>query len=254
MAEEYNKSQDRGYEGKAGEYEEGSGARAAECGEIKDRGLFDFLGKKEAEKPQEEVIVTEFEKVKVSDHEAPHPHHHEPESYKVEQEEDKEKKHGSLLEKLHRSDSSSSSSSDEEEGEGGEKKKKKKEKKGLKEKICGDHDQKVEDTAVPVEKIYEEPTHEEKKEEEKKGFLEKIKEKLPGQQKKPEEIPASYDDQQCHAQHAEPAEPAGVGCEPKEKKGILEKIKEKIPGYHPKTEEEKEAIKEKEKEKETSSY
>ncbi|KAI5353612.1 hypothetical protein L3X38_006506 [Prunus dulcis] len=254
MAEEYNKSQDRGYEGKTGEYEEGSGARAAECGEIKDRGLFDFLGKKEAEKPQEEVIVTEFEKVKVSDHEAPHPHHHEPESYKVEQEEDKEKKHGSLLEKLHRSDSSSSSSSDEEEGEGGEKKKKKKEKKGLKEKICGDHDQKVEDTAVPVEKIYEEPTLEEKKEEEKKGFLEKIKGKLPGQQKKTEEIPASYDDQQCHDQHAEPAEPAVVGCEPKEKKGILEKIKEKIPGYHPKTEEEKEAIKEKEKEKETSSY
>lgn len=255
MAEEYNKSQDREYEGKAGEYEEGSGACAAECGEVKDRGLFDFLGKKEAEKPQEEVIVTEFEKVKVSDHEAPHPHHHEPESYKVEQEEDKEKKHCSLLEKLHRSDSSSSSSSDEEGGEGEEKKKKKKEKKGLKdkiqEKIPGDHDQKVEDTAIPVEKIYEEPIHEEKKEEEKKGFLEKIKEKIPGQQKKTEEIPASYDDQQCHDQHAEAAV---VGCEPKEKKGILEKIKEKIPGYHPKTEEEKEAIKEKEKEKETSSY
>lgn len=109
MAEEYNKSHDREYEGKAGDYEEGSGARAAEGGEIKDRGLFDFLGKKEEEKPQEEVIVTEFEKVKVSDHEAPRPHHHEPESYKVEQEEEKEKKHGSLLEKLHRSDSSSSS-------------------------------------------------------------------------------------------------------------------------------------------------
>ena len=36
--------------------------------EIKDRGLFDILGKKkEEEKPQEEAIATEFEKVKVSD-------------------------------------------------------------------------------------------------------------------------------------------------------------------------------------------
>lgn len=73
--------------------------------EIKDRGVFDFLGKKkEEEKPQDqEVIVTEFEKVKVSDH--------EPET-KVEEkkeEEDGEKKKHSLLEKLHRSNSSSSS-------------------------------------------------------------------------------------------------------------------------------------------------
>lgn len=36
--------------------------------ESKDRGLFDFMGKKEEEKPQEEVIVTEFEeKVQVSE-------------------------------------------------------------------------------------------------------------------------------------------------------------------------------------------
>ena len=63
--------------------------------ETKDRGIFDFLGKKEEEKPQEEVIVTDFEKVTIS----------EPEP-KVEEEE--EKKHG-LLEKLHRSDSSSRS-------------------------------------------------------------------------------------------------------------------------------------------------
>ena len=75
--------------------------------------------------------------------------------------------------------------------------------------------------------------------EEKKGFLDKIKEKLPGQHKKAEEVP--------------PPPPPPAECSPssethegevKEKKGILEKIKEKLPGYHPKTEEEK---KEKEK-------
>ncbi|PQP95867.1 phosphoprotein ECPP44 [Prunus yedoensis var. nudiflora] len=190
MAEEYNKSHDREYEGKAGDYEEGSGARAAEGGEIKDRGLFDFLGKKEEKKPEEEVIVTEFEKVKVSDHEAPHPHHHEPDCL---QDVPFHVAFHDLADDL----------------------------------LLHMPRNKVEDTAVPVEKIYEEPTHEEKKEEEKKGFLEKIKEKLPGQQKKTEESPASYDDQHSHDQHAEPAV---VGGEPKEKKGILEKIKEKIPG------------------------
>jgi hypothetical protein len=35
--------------------------------ETKDRGLFDFLGKKEDKKPQEEVLVSEFEKVSVSE-------------------------------------------------------------------------------------------------------------------------------------------------------------------------------------------
>lgn len=70
--------------------------------EAKDRGLFDFLGKKEEEKPKEEVIASEFgEKVKVSETE------HKPEEHK--EEEEKEKKHGSLLEKLHRTGSSSSS-------------------------------------------------------------------------------------------------------------------------------------------------
>lgn len=68
--------------------------------EAKDRGLFDFLKKKdEDERPQEEVIVTEFEKVQVSE---PEPKIEEPPK------EEEEKKH-SLLEKLHRSDSSSSS-------------------------------------------------------------------------------------------------------------------------------------------------
>lgn len=54
--------------------------------EVKDRGLFDFIHKKEEEKPQEEVIASELEKVHVSE-----PEHKEEE-------------------KLHRSNSSSSSS------------------------------------------------------------------------------------------------------------------------------------------------
>lgn len=203
--------------------------------EIKDRGLFDMLGKKKQDqKPQEEAIATEFEKVKVSDE-------HGSKLEENKQEEGPEKKH-SLLEKLHRSDSSSSSSSDEE-GEGGEqKKKKKKEKKGLKEKIGGDQkeEEKHEDTAVPVEKVEVDPSHPE----EKKGFLDKIKEKLPGQNKKTEEVPAPPPS--ASAEHH--ATEAGVGPEgeSREKKGILEKIKEKLPGYHSKTEEGKEKEKERE--------
>ena len=68
--------------------------------ETKDRGLFDFLGKKEEEKPQEEVIVTEFEKVQVSEVSEP----------KFEETKEEEEKKPGLLEKLHRSGSSSSSS------------------------------------------------------------------------------------------------------------------------------------------------
>lgn len=64
--------------------------------EIKDRGMFDFLGKKEEEKPQEEVIVAQFEKVQVSE---------EPCEKKEELKEEKP----CLPEKLHRSTSSSSS-------------------------------------------------------------------------------------------------------------------------------------------------
>ena len=76
---------------------------------------------------------------------------------------------------------------------------------------------------------------------EKKGFLDKIKDKLPGG-KKTEEV-------------AVPPPPAPVvadysattpEAEGKEKKGFLDKIKEKLPGYHPKSDEEKEKEKEKE--------
>lgn len=65
--------------------------------EVQDRGVFDFLGKKkEQEKPQEEVIATEFDqKVTVSE--------------EAEKKQDEGEKKHTLLEKLHRSDSSSSS-------------------------------------------------------------------------------------------------------------------------------------------------
>lgn len=178
--------------------------------EVKDRGVLDFLGKKK----EEEAIVTEFDnKVKVSD---------EPETKLQVEHEPEEKKH-TLLEKLHRSNSSSSSSSDEEEeGEGGEKKKKKK-----KDKIGGGG-RKEEDTTVPIERVEVEADSEDKK-----GFLDKIKEKLPGQQKKQEEeVPVPPTSSEYDAPHAEAHEG--------EKKGLLDKIKEKLPGYHPKTNEDKE--------------
>ncbi|KAF3446868.1 hypothetical protein FNV43_RR12048 [Rhamnella rubrinervis] len=227
MAEEHqNKSHE--YEAKLGD--EGQAV------ETQDRGMFDFLGKKKEEKPQEEVIVTEFEKVQVSE-----PEHKEFEKVQVSEPEhkDEEKKPG-LLEKLHRSNSSSSSSSDEEDDE--EKKKKKKEKKGLKEKILGEKEH--EDTTVPVEK-YEEAVHTETEgghPEDKKGFVDKIKEKLPGHHKKTEEVPPPPPPPAEHSTTAtEAASPEG---EVKEKKGFLDKIKEKLPGYHPKTEEDKEKEKE----------
>ena len=79
--------------------------------------------------------------------------------------------------------------------------------------------------------------------EEKKGLLEKIKEKLPGQHKKPEEVPSPPPPSVAEYSTSEP--PTHHEGDVKEKKGILEKIKEKLPGYHPKTEEEKEKEKEK---------
>jgi hypothetical protein len=109
-------------------------------------------------------------------------------------------------------------SSDEEDG--GDKKKKKK---GLKEKISGDKDEghtKHKDTFPPVENDNEVANAEATNPEEKKGFIEKIKEKLPGKHKKAEEC-ASVE---CAANEHSPE------GEAKEKKGILEKIKEKLPG------------------------
>lgn len=66
--------------------------------ETKDRGLFDFLGKKKEEKSQEEVLVAEFEeKVQVSEAEG-----------KMEEPPKEEEKKPSFSEKLPRSGSSSS--------------------------------------------------------------------------------------------------------------------------------------------------
>ena len=58
-------------------------------------------------------------------------------------------------------------------------------------------------------------------EEEKKGFMDKLKEKLPGHGKKPE------DDSTAVA--APVVAPPVEEAHPAEKKGILEKIKEKLP-------------------------
>ncbi|WJX42463.1 hypothetical protein P8452_29695 [Trifolium repens] len=192
-------------------YEDATSTTNSET-EIKDRGVFDFLGgkkKDEEHKPQEEAISTDFSH-KVTLYEAPS-------ETKVEEAEG-EKKHTSLLEKLHRSDSSSSSSSEEEDENGEKRKKKKKEKK-----------EKKEDTSVPVEKV-EVVDGTTVVTEEKKGFLEKIKDKLPGHKKTEDvttpppvvtPVPTEITTTTSHDQG--------------EKKGILEKIKEKIPGYHPKT-------------------
>nr|AWJ68130.1 late embryogenesis abundant [Cleistogenes songorica] len=228
--------------------------KAADQVEVKERGLLDtLLGRKkpeDQEKQQEEALVTGMENVKVSE-----PEKHE---LKEEHHEGGEKKE-SLLAKLHRTSSSSSSSSDEEEeviDENGEGKRKKK--KGLKEKIKDklpghkDHDVEGEhksytlapedddhkayipasapaapapvttthvhhnDNAVVVQKVEETPE---------KGLLDKIKEKLPGGHKKPEDAAAAP----APAAHAEDvSSPDG-----KEKKqGLLGKIMDKIPGYN----------------------
>lgn len=206
--------------------------------ETTDRGLFDFMKKKEDEaKPSSEYdnINSGVEKVHLSEPECKKEDHHQ-----------EEKKHESLLDKLHRSDSSSSSSSDEE-GDDEEKKKRRKEKKekkkgGLKEKLLGgDHHKEEEhDTNVPIEKIhvqenvYSEPSsytthahvhHEEA--EKKSGLMDKIKDKLPGHHGEEEE-------EEKH-KVAAPVVSHDTGVEEeKEKKGFLDKIKEKIPGFHSK--------------------
>lgn len=233
MAEEANYTASKPEEFNAGT----ATVETAETVETTDRGLFGFGKKKDETKPSEQEIAAAFhEKVQVS----------EPVQ--------KEEKKGSLLSKLHRSgsSSSSSSSSDEEVEEGGEIIKRKK-KKGLKEKITGkihgDEEKKSEevDTSVPIEKYeevvapppsYQEPTPAAYQEpvEEKKGFLEKIKEKLPGGKKTEEEVVVTPPPPTpvVAAEHDTTTE-----VEAKEKKGIFEKIKEKLPGYHPKAEEEK---------------
>nr|P46524.1 RecName: Full=Dehydrin COR410; AltName: Full=Cold-induced COR410 protein [Triticum aestivum]AAA20189.1 cold acclimation protein [Triticum aestivum]ABV24865.1 dehydrin WZY1-2 [Triticum aestivum] len=241
------------------------GGEAAEQVEVTDRGLLgNLLGKKKAEedKEKEEELVTGMEKVSVEEPEV-----------KKEEHEDGEKKE-TLFSKLHRSSSSSSSSSDEEEEEviddNGEVIKRKK-KKGLKEKLQGKlpghKDTEGEhvtglpapaapasvqthgghhDTDVVVEKIDGDVKTEAAPavpEEEKKGFLEKIKEKLPGGHKKPEDAAAVPVTHAAPAPvHAPVPAPEEVSSpDAKEKKGLLGKIMDKLPGYHKTGEEDKAA-------------
>lgn len=112
------------------------------------------------------------------------------------------------------------SSSDE---EGGEKKKKGLKGK-IKEKIASKKNEEDHHAPIPAAKSNDIESGVSNGEE-KKGFIEKIKDKLPGQHKEAEAgAPPEY-----HAPHE---------GEPKEKKGIMEKIKEKLPGGN-KNEEEK---------------
>ncbi|KAG8059936.1 hypothetical protein GUJ93_ZPchr0002g25039 [Zizania palustris] len=237
------------------------GGEAADQVEVKDRGFLDnLLGRKKeepAEKKHEEELVTGMEKVSVEEPAVKEEHHAEGE------------KKESFLSKLHRFSSSSSSSSDEEEevidenGEVVKRKKKKGLKEKIKEKVSGrkDHDSEHaptpvvtatpapapapvvthggdHDTAVPVEKIEGDhvKTEEPHAPEEKKGFLDKIKEKLPsGGHKKPEDATAAPP--AAPATPPAPAQPPTVTEEVsspdgKEKKGILGKIMDRIPGYH----------------------
>ncbi|OAY84510.1 dehydrin COR410-like [Ananas comosus] len=225
--------------------------------EVKDRGLFDFMGRKEEKEKEKEKIeevdlVAGMEKVRVDE---------------VEDRKEEEKKKEGFLEKLHRSHSSSSSSSassDEEEGGEGENKEKKKKKKGLKEKIkekLGGGDKEEEpkgegeketvqvvaqeefveavpayddDTAVTVEvvegtvKLDGAPEGGEKK-----GFLEKIKEKLPGHKKPCEEAaaPTVETAAECAKESHDTVADANEGSK-ENKKGFLGKIMEKLPGYN----------------------
>ena len=222
------------------------GGEAADQVEVEDRGLFDSLlgKKKEEEKKQDEVLVTGMEKVSLA----------EPE---VKEDHDAGEKKESLLSKLHRSSSSSSSSSDEEEeviDENGEvvKRKKKGLKEKIKEKLPGHKDPEGEhktaapapapapvvtqgghhDTAVAVGKIEgDAKTEAPPAPEEEKGLLDKIKEKLPGGHKKPEDA-AAAPAAPTPAPAPTPATEEVSSPDGKEKKGILGKIMEKLPGYH----------------------
>uniref|UniRef100_A0A453P943 Dehydrin COR410 n=1 Tax=Aegilops tauschii subsp. strangulata TaxID=200361 RepID=A0A453P943_AEGTS len=216
------------------------GGEAAEQVEVTDRGLLgNLLGKKKAEedKEKEEELVTGMEKVSVE----------EPEVKKEEHEDEEEviDDNGEVI--------------------------KRKKKKGLKEKLQGKlpghKDTEGEhvtglpapaapasvqthgghhDTDVVVEKIDGDVKTEAAPavpEEEKKGFLEKIKEKLPGGHKKPEDAAAVPVTHAAPAPvHAPAPAPEEVSSpDAKEKKGLLGKIMDKLPGYHKTGEEDKAA-------------
>ncbi|KAL5208328.1 hypothetical protein ABZP36_032763 [Zizania latifolia] len=249
------------------------GGQAAEQVEVKDRGLLDSLfGRKKqepAEKKEEEELVTGMEKVSVEEPAVKEEHHAEGEK----KESFLSKLHRSSSSSSSSSDEEEEVI--DENGEVVKRKKKKGLKENIKEKMSRrkDHDSEHaptpvvtatpapaptpvvtatpapapapvvthggdHDTAVPVEKIESDhvKTEEPHAPEEKKGFLDKIKDKLPGGgHKKPEDATAAPP--AAPATPPAPAHPPTVTEEVsspdgKEKKGILGKIMEKIPGYH----------------------
>ncbi|CAE6150165.1 unnamed protein product [Arabidopsis arenosa] len=116
--------------------------------------------------------------------------------------EPKEEEKPSLAERLHLSDSSSS---DEEAGENGEKKEKEK-KNNKKKEVVADQ---CETEEKNKEKLPAGISHEDGKE---KGFMEKMKDKLPG---------GHHGKPEAHEPHNEKGK----------EKGFMEKIKEKLPGH-----------------------
>ncbi|KAL8109709.1 uncharacterized protein LOC141671088 [Apium graveolens] len=181
-------------------------------GETRGCGMFDFLQKKDG-KPQDDAVMKSPEKMQ-----------------KSELEERKEEQKHNLAEELHHTRKNSSSSSDE---EGRERKKKKN---GLKEKIKdkvttgNEEDTEHQNARTFVEECNEEGKAEALQPEEKRGFIEKIKEILPGQYKNAEEgtmKPKSNSE-------------ADGNNETMEKKGFMEKIKDKLPGALKNGEEKKE--------------
>jgi hypothetical protein len=185
------------------------------AGESTDRGLFGLGGKKKEEVDSENGFNSEFEqKLQVSE---------------------TEPKKESLLHEPHRPDSSSTRSSDEEEvEEGGVKKEKIKDKiKGTDKKTEEVNKYHEEETSFPTYNSVPPPVHQVQPEE-KKGFMEKMKDKLPGHKKVDEFTPVAPPP--AAVDHG-PITPTG------EKKGLLSKIKDKL--HHSKTDEEKEIEKEK---------
>ncbi|XP_068322702.1 dehydrin COR47-like [Pyrus communis] len=151
-------------------------------------GIFDFLKKKDSE-------------------EKPH-------------QEQEQHKHTTLAEKLHHHGGDSSSSSSDGEGE----ENKKKGLKGkIKEKVSGNKEEgDAYHASVPAKKGHSVAEHGARE----KGFVEKIKEKLPGQHK-----------EAGHGAHVEYHTPDGHSHDSEPKKGVLENIKDKLPGGHKKEEE-----------------
>ncbi|KAK1370393.1 25 kDa protein dehydrin [Heracleum sosnowskyi] len=181
-------------------------------GETTGCGMFDFLQKKDG-KPQDDAVMIHTEKVQES-----------------ELEEMKEVQEHSLAEGIHHTRKSSSSSSDE---EGRERKKKKKGlKEKIKDKVTNGNEEDTEHKNAPkfVEECNEEGNAEALQPEEKKGFIEKIKEILPGQYKNADE----------GAMKPKSNSEADGRSETMEKKGFMEKIKDKFPGAHKTGEEKKE--------------